>query len=229
MERSMLILNEIKANILSKLPTESRKELEEDIRSIEEKIALHQTVLNCSTCELRKTCKQPTSGIGPIPSDIMFVGEAPGEEEDIKGAPFVGPAGQLLTRAIESVGWKRSDFYITNVVKCRPPYNRTPSLAEASVCYQHLKKEIELVKPKVIICLGSVAANFLIHSDFKITKENGQWFEKDGIRYIAVYHPSYLLRLKDRSEQQKKAKWEVYHAFQKVKEYQDSDFASTVS
>lgn len=229
MERSMLILKDIKENILTKIPSESRNDLDEDIRAIEEKINLHLGVFHCHSCELRKTCKQPTSGIGPIPSDIMFVGEAPGEEEDLKGAPFVGPAGQLLTRAIESVGWNRNDFYITNVVKCRPPYNRTPSLDEASVCYQHLKKEIELVKPKVIICLGSVAANFLIHPDFKITKENGQWFEKDGIRYIAVYHPSYLLRLGDRTEQQKKAKWEVYHAFQKVKQFQESGFASSDS
>src|SRR5690606_32415552 len=99
MERSILILNDIKENILSKISADTRNELEEDIRAIEEKINLHQGVFHCNACELRKTCKQPTSGIGPIPSDIMFVGEAPGEEEDMQGAPFVGPAGQLLTRA----------------------------------------------------------------------------------------------------------------------------------
>src|SRR5690606_19037811 len=109
MERSMFILKDIKENILTKIPSESRNDLDEDIRAIEEKINLHLGVFHCHSCELRKTCKQPTSGIGPIPSDIMFVGEAPGEEEDLKGAPFVGPAGQLLTRAIESVGWNRND------------------------------------------------------------------------------------------------------------------------
>ena len=129
-----------------------------------------------------------------------------------------------MDKSIEAIGWSREDIYITNVVKCRTPKNRQPLVSEITSCYSHLKREIEIVKPKVIVCWGVTAANTLIHPDFKIGQEQGHWFERDGIRYIAVYHPSYLLRLGEGSEKQTEAKWDVFHALEKIKAYQEGGF-----
>lgn len=187
-----------------------------------DKYDLPQRIRSCQSCALHDQCYQHVPGHGPIPADLMFVGEAPGQQEDTEGTPFVGPAGQLLNRMIEAAGWKREDIYVTNVIKCRPEANRNPTKAEVAACYNHLKKEIELVNPKVIMCWGSIAANTLIHPDFKITQEHGSWFEDGGIRKIALFHPAYILRLGDGSAQQKQAKARVWQALRKVMNYKNN-------
>lgn len=144
----------------------------------------------------------------------------PGQHENEQGIPFVGPAGQLLNKIIEAIGWNRNDIYITNVLKCRTDEtNRNPTKAEIAQCLQHLRQEIEVVKPKVIVCWGSIAANTLIHPDFKITHEHGVWFDGDAYRKIAMFHPAYLLRLPENSKQELDAKMKVWEAIQKVERY----------
>ena len=145
----------------------------------------------CSLCETRTNC---VFGTGNRNADLMFVGEAPGEQEDLSGTPFVGRAGQLLDRFLYAVDIKREDVYIANILKCRPPKNRDPLPAEEDACIDFLNRQISLLRPKVIICLGRISAMRLIKPDFKITKEHGLWFEKDGMPISAVYHPALLLR-----------------------------------
>lgn len=193
---------------------------------IERQDKIPNEIKACTACALHETCTQRIPGKGPVDADIMFVGEQPGQNEDEQGVPFVGRSGQELDRILDALGWDRDTFYITNTIKCRPPENRTAQKAEVAACYRHLKSEIQMVKPKVIVCWGSLAANTLIHPDFKITNELGHWFENDGIRYIAAFHPSYILRQAEGSEQQKRAKWAVWNAMKKVEAYRDSGFKS---
>jgi DNA polymerase len=184
----------------------------------------------CTSCALHATCKQRVPGVGPMTADIMFVGEGPGEHEDEQGQPFVGPSGEMLNNIITAAGWKREDIYITNVVKCRTDEtNRVPTKAEVASCYQHLRKEIELVKPKVIVCWGSIASNVLIHPDFKITQEQGVWFENNGTRLIAAFHPAYILRLADKPREEYAAKMKVWGSIEKVKKYQEAGFKDQLS
>jgi len=124
----------------------------------------------------------------------MLIGEGPGEQEDLSGIPFVGPAGKLLDDMLEMIDLDRTKVYIANIVKCRPPRNRDPLAAEQQVCRQWLDRQIALVNPKLIVCLGRIAAMSLIREDFRITKEHGQWFSVGGRRLMAIYHPSALLR-----------------------------------
>jgi DNA polymerase len=124
----------------------------------------------------------------------MFIGEAPGEKEDLSGIPFVGAAGKLLDRFLEAVDIPREDVYIANILKCRPPKNRDPLPAEEDACIGWLREQVRLIHPDVIVCLGRISAMRLIKPDFKITKEHGQWFERGGWKMCAVYHPSALLR-----------------------------------
>ncbi len=144
--------------------------------------------------------------------------------------PFSGPAGKLLNKIIEAIGWSREEIYITNVLKCRTDEsNRNPTKAEIATCYQHLRKEIELVKPKVIVCWGAIAANTLIHPDFKITHEHGVWFENAGTRLIAMFHPAYLLRLHEGSREEYNAKTKVWEAIQKVNRYKESGWVDELT
>ena len=124
----------------------------------------------------------------------MFVGEAPGEQEDLSGIPFVGRAGQLLDKFLYAVDIKREDVYIANILKCRPPKNRDPLPEEEDMCIDYLRRQVELINPKVIVCLGRISAMRLIKPDFKITKEHGTWFKKGNYLMTAVYHPAALLR-----------------------------------
>lgn len=149
---------------------------------------------NCGKCDLAVTRNNLVFGVGNCNSDIMFIGEGPGEREDIEGEPFVGKAGQLLDVMLQLIGLDRKDIYITNVVKCRPPQNRDPRPEECSACKDWLDRQIEIINPKIIVCLGRIAATRLISEDFKITRERGRWFYFDGRKYIATYHPSFLLR-----------------------------------
>ena len=153
-----------------------------------------QRCLSCRNCLLCQTRHNVVDGVGPDNTPIMFIGEGPGQQEDLKGEPFVGAAGQFLDRMLSIIGLGRHNCYIANIVKCRPPGNRDPLLTEQDACYPWLQEQINLIRPKIIICLGRIAAMKLIREDFKITKEHGTWTEKDGIFYTAIYHPSALLR-----------------------------------
>lgn len=155
---------------------------------------IFQKCKSCSACELFKTKTNTVFGCGRENADLMFVGEAPGEVEDQSGIPFVGPAGKLFDKYLEYVGIERDEVYIANILKCRPPKNRDPLPEEEEACIGYLREQVRTIKPKIIVCLGRVAAKRLIKPDFRITKEHGIWFDKPGFKMCAVYHPSALLR-----------------------------------
>lgn len=162
------------------------------MRSWEE---LQRTCKNCTQCGLCEGRHNVVFGVGNQHADIMFVGEGPGEQEDLQGEPFVGRAGQLLDDMLSIIDLSRKEnCYIANIVKCRPPQNRDPLEVEQDACIGYLENQIALVQPKIIVCLGRIAAMRLIREDYRITKEHGQWVEKDGIWMTAIYHPSALLR-----------------------------------
>ena len=155
---------------------------------------LYKKCSECKGCPLHETRTNCVFGYGNPNADIMFIGEAPGEQEDLQGKPFVGRAGQLLDKFLYAVDIKREDVYIANILKCRPPQNRNPLPAEEDACIDFLREQVRIVNPKIIVCLGSVSATKIIKSDFKITKEHGQWFNKGAFLVCAVYHPAFLLR-----------------------------------
>ena len=148
----------------------------------------------CTRCGLCEKRHNVVFGVGNRQTDILFVGEGPGEQEDLKGEPFVGPAGQLLDDMLSIIDLDRSSCYIANIVKCRPPQNRDPLEIEQEACIGYLRQQIQLIQPKVIVCLGRIAAKALIREDFRITREHGTWTEKNGVWMTAIYHPSALLR-----------------------------------
>ena len=155
---------------------------------------LQRECLSCQDCPLSQGRHNVVFGVGDPESELMFIGEGPGEQEDLQGEPFVGPAGKLLDTMLELIDLDRSKVYIANVVKCRPPHNRDPQPAEQDACAEWLERQIALVNPRLIVCLGRIAAMAMIKPDFRITREHGQWFARDGRRYMAMYHPSALLR-----------------------------------
>ena len=156
---------------------------------------LQQACSNCTRCGLCETRRNVVFGVGPESADIMFVGEGPGEQEDLQGEPFVGPAGKLLDDMLSIIDLdRRSNCYIANIVKCRPPRNRDPMETEQDACIGFLQNQIALVRPKILVCLGRIAAMRLIREDYRITREHGQWVQKEGIWMTAIYHPSALLR-----------------------------------
>ena len=156
---------------------------------------LQKTCMSCTQCGLCETRHNVVFGVGNPEARIMFVGEGPGEQEDLQGEPFVGRAGQLLDDMLSIIDLDRkSNCYIANIVKCRPPQNRDPMETEQDACIGYLMNQIELIRPKIIVCLGRIAAMRLIRDDYRITREHGQWVEKDGIWMTAIYHPSALLR-----------------------------------
>lgn len=150
---------------------------------------------HCTKCELCAARHNVVFGVGCKNTDILFIGEGPGEQEDLQGAPFVGPAGRLLDDMLSIIDLDRHrNCYIANIVKCRPPRNRDPLEEEQDACVDYLYNQIALIKPKIIVCLGRIAAKRIIHQDYRITREHGTWNEKDGIWMTAIYHPSALLR-----------------------------------
>ena len=155
---------------------------------------LKQACAQCHRCGLGETRHSLVFGDGAENARIMLIGEGPGEQEDRQGVPFVGPAGKLLDDMLEIIGLKRDDVYIANIVKCRPPENRDPLGVEQDACIGYLRRQVALLRPKIIVCLGRIAAMRIIKPDFKITREHGQWFEKNGFQMMAVYHPAALLR-----------------------------------
>ncbi len=148
----------------------------------------------CRSCSLCETRTHVVFGDGSVNAEILFVGEGPGQHEDEQGVPFVGRAGQLLDDMMAMIGLDRTKVYIANIVKCRPPNNRDPLNVEQDACIGWLNRQMELLHPKMIVCLGRIAAKVLIKEDFKITQEHGQWFERNGIPMTAIYHPAALLR-----------------------------------
>ena len=155
---------------------------------------LREDCLNCRGCELCQTRTNVVVGVGSGDAKLMFIGEGPGENEDLQGEPFVGRAGKLLDDMLELIDLDRTKVYIANMVKCRPPHNSDPLPAEQAACSHWLNRQLELIDPAIIVCLGRIAAMRFIRPDFKITREHGQWFEKDGRQVMAIYHPAALLR-----------------------------------
>lgn len=156
--------------------------------------SLNSACLQCNRCSLASTRTQVVFGTGDPEAEVLFVGEGPGQQEDLQGEPFVGPAGRFLDDMLSIIGLGRHNCYIANIVKCRPPQNRDPLQTEQEACIPWLRMQTKLIRPKIIVCLGRIAAMKLIKEDFKITREHGQWFEKGGIWFFAMYHPSALLR-----------------------------------
>lgn len=166
--------------------------------------ALRNEIGDCTRCKLAGGRTKLVYGTGSPTAELMFIGEAPGYDEDRQGEPFVGKAGQLLTRMIEAMGYKRGDVYIANVLKCRPPQNRNPEPDEIATCKPFLKRQIEIIAPRAIVCLGNFAAQTLLNTERKISTLRGQFRDYEGIPLMATYHPAFLLRSPD----MKKPVWE---------------------
>ena len=183
---------------------------------------LKHTCLDCQKCSLSETRQNVVFGTGPVPCDLMAIGEGPGEQEDNSGIPFVGRAGQLLTKIIESVGLNREvDCYITNIVKCRPPGNRNPELKEVEACQGYLIRQIQIVQPKVLLLIGSPCLKSILGPSYTITQSRGQWFTTSvdymdqPLFIMPLFHPSYLLR--NASKEKGKPKWLTWQDMKEVK------------
>lgn len=165
--------------------------------------AIREDIGDCTRCRLAKGRTNLVFGVGNVNADIMFIGEGPGADEDAQGEPFVGRAGQLLNNMISAMGIKREDVYIANVVKCRPPGNRTPEKDECDTCSPFLMQQIEVIRPKVIVALGAVAAKNLLAINDSMANLRGRWYDFRGAKLAVTYHPAYLLR----DPRQKKEAW----------------------
>ena len=172
-------------------------------------LKIREDMGDCTRCKLHKGRNKIVFGDGSSKAQLVFVGEGPGADEDAQGLPFVGRAGKLLTQMIEAMGLQRKDVYICNVVKCRPPENRTPEPDEVATCSPYLLRQIDVINPKVLVCLGAVAAKTLLETNRGITQFRGQWLQWRGRKLMATYHPAYLLRNPN-------AKGEVWKDLQKV-------------
>ena len=156
--------------------------------------SLERACMACRGCALAETRTHVVFGDGARDAEILLVGEGPGQHEDEQGVPFVGRAGQLLDDMLEMIRLDRTKVYVANIVKCRPPQNRDPLNVEQEACIGYLRRQTALLRPKILVCLGRIAAKAIIKEDFKITAEHGQWFERGGVQMTAIYHPSALLR-----------------------------------
>ena len=155
---------------------------------------LEKSCQSCEGCSLCETRKNVVFGVGLKTADVMFIGEGPGEQEDLQGEPFVGPAGKLLDDMMAIIDLDRQNSYIANIVKCRPPHNRDPKEEEQDACIEYLRNQVSLIQPKIIVCLGRIAAKRIIDPEYRITRQHGTWLQKGGIWMTAIYHPSALLR-----------------------------------
>ncbi len=155
---------------------------------------LEKTCQTCRKCSLSDSRNNTVFGIGNRTAEILFIGEAPGEQEDLRGEPFVGRAGKLLDNMLSVIDLNRSNIYISNIIKCRPPSNRDPLHVEQDACIAYLYEQIALLQPKIIVCLGRIAAQKIIDKNFKISKEHGHWYECFDVPTMALYHPAALLR-----------------------------------
>lgn len=173
--------------------------------------ALREEIGDCQRCKLSKGRTNIVFGEGNVDAEVMFIGEGPGMEEDRQGRPFVGDAGQLLTKLIEKMGFKREDVYIGNIVKCRPPLNRDPEDDEINTCFPFIKRQIEIISPRVIVALGRISSQTLIGLKVPISKLRGKFYQYGNIPLMPTFHPAYLLR-------NPKDKWRVWEDAQKVLE-----------
>ena len=155
---------------------------------------LLEQISGCERCRLCETRTNVVPGEGDPRAKLMFIGEGPGEEEDRYGRPFVGPSGKLLTKMIHAIGMERTEVYICNVVKCRPPRNRNPEPEEAAACLDYLRAQYLLVRPRIIVLLGRVACRYTLRDEIFITRDHGKWYERKGVLFMPTYHPSALLR-----------------------------------
>ena len=154
-----------------------------------------QRCKSCTSCELSTTRTNVVVGVGNCEAEVLFIGEGPGEQEDLTGQPFVGRGGQLLDKMLATVGLSREhNIYIANIVKCRPPKNRDPKPEEQEACIPWLREQVSMIRPKIIVCLGRVSACRIISPDFKVTRQHGEWIEKGGILMMGTFHPAALLR-----------------------------------
>ena len=160
----------------------------------EKLLELKNKCSGCRDCPLCETRTNLVFGVGNPDAEVMFIGEGPGEQEDLQGEPFVGRAGKLLDDMLKMIDLDRSKVYIGNIVKCRPPKNRDPLATEQEACRHWLDEQLRIIDPKIIICLGRISATAIIREDFRITREHGQWFDVDGRTCMAIYHPAALLR-----------------------------------
>ncbi|NLG87336.1 MAG: uracil-DNA glycosylase [Firmicutes bacterium] len=172
---------------------------------------LSQVVAACRLCRLRDGCRQAVFGEGYPQADIMLIGEGPGQAEDEAGRPFVGKAGQLLDNILAAVGLQRSEVFIGNVVKCRPPGNRLPLPDEVKTCLPFLQAQIRIINPQIVICLGALASQTLIDPGLRITRDRGRWVIKDGLEIMPTFHPAALLR----DPRKKRPVWEDFKAVMK--------------
>ncbi len=173
---------------------------------------LNQICSKCNRCKLHKDRNKVVFGEGNIETDLMFVGEAPGFNEDRIGKPFVGKAGHLLDKMLKAISLARDEIYITNIVKCRPPSNRNPDETEIEKCLPYLRWQVKIIQPKIIVSLGSVSAKILIDDNIKITKGRGKIYTKGKIKFIPTLHPAYLLR----NPNAKKDSWEDFKLISKT-------------
>lgn len=155
---------------------------------------LESKCMDCTQCNLCNTRTNVVFGVGPRDASVMFIGEGPGEQEDLKGEPFVGPAGKLLDDMLSIIDLGRHNCYIANIVKCRPPHNRDPQEEEQNACIGYLRNQVALIRPVIIICLGRIAAKRIIDPDYRITRDHGNFILRNGVWMTAIYHPSALLR-----------------------------------
>lgn len=169
---------------------------------------LELVVSSCQKCLLHEKRLNTVLDEGSREAKIMFIGEGPGREEDLQGKAFVGPAGKLLDKMLAAIGLTREDVYIANIVKCRPPGNRNPSKGEVEKCLPYLRRQVYLVKPRIIVCLGAVALRYIISEDARITRDRGNWYERKGYSIIPTYHPAALLR----DPPKKREAWEDFKA-----------------
>ncbi len=183
-------------------PSNAEKELE----------ALKKNIMSCKRCSLSKTRTNVVFGAGSPEARLMFIGEAPGSEEDLQGLPFVGRAGQLLTKIIEAMGLKREDVYIANILKCRPPDNRPPSPEEIEACRDMVRRQINIIKPRIICTLGKFASQTMLNTETTISQLRGNFFEYKGIKVMPTFHPAYLLRNPD----DKKLVWQDMKKIRKL-------------
>jgi len=187
---------------------------------------LMESLRDCERCGLCRGRTNIVPGEGNPFAELMFVGEGPGQEEDRQGRPFVGPSGELLTKMIHAIGMERSECYIANIVKCRPPGNRNPSPEEAEACIGFLRQQTALIRPKVIVLLGRVACRYILKEEIFITRDHGVWFERKGTWFMPTFHPSALLR----DPSKKRDAWEdLKKVRDKLNELRDAAGAHTVA
>ncbi len=184
----------------------------EDFQKTESLDELNSKICNCQNCALGKTRTKFVFGVGNPNADAMLIGEAPGRDEDLQGEPFVGRAGKLLNDILKAVNFKREEVYIANILKCRPPNNRDPLPLEMETCIPYLHKQIDLIQPKVILCLGRVAANGLLNKKLSLGQLRESTYEFNGIKVMATYHPAALLR----NPNWKRGCWEDVQKFRKL-------------